>query len=943
LARGLTIRTFRLAAAAAAAHWLCAGIPAASAADAPAITILHITADFVVAADGSYVETLHSEVRANNDAAAMQDGQKSFGYVASMQKMEVLEAYTLKKDGHKFPVDASAIYDQLPPGMPSLPMFTDIRQKTIIFPQFAAGDTEVLTLKITNQAYFPGKFWLQDVFPRTIAVEEARDTITVPKSLPLHIESDDVDYTHKEVGGNIVYSWNYTNPVPASYEPRAISPIEGNPRFYVSSLKDYGEVGQLFADAAAPKMAVTSAVRALAMKITEGTTDRREQTRKIYEWVSGHIRYVAEELGKGSLVPHDADTILSNGYGDCKDHVVLLAALLKARGIDSKAILINAGNEYELPKVATFTHLNHVITWVPEFDLYMDSTAAISPLGTLPSEEYGKPIVVASVDDPHLATMPLLPSGLMNTFTKTAEAIDKDGVLTGTTTTETSGPTSVLLRFVGLGVQKLGPEDAAAHILTALGYKDATGRLDAPPPLQLAPSYTVTGTFRSTDWKEEAAGSRSFYLPGGMRLLGIPGDGLMGPLAPGKLKDTEPVSCFSGHEAEDISLAPPPGMHFSETPKDVSIRTANIAFTTHWSLSGDTLAVKRDFLATIDQPFCSAEIRKANADALKQISDSYNQTLYLTSEVKGAAAQSASRQDGVEASGTGLSQQEIDTFNAANAAGKKADYKTQIKLLTSLLPVQKGNEKFFSAVYAQRAYAHEILTQYAAALSDTSMALDLNPNQMDALSLRINLYMRKSDNAHALTDLNRLIAMTPWDEYYDMRGTVLIRLGQYDRAISDYNVLLKKSPSNLMYLQLRGTAYLKTGRFDEAVVDLRRAAAQDSTDASLHTMLCEALARSSKPGDAIPKCTLLLEYAPYLADAMNWRGYAYYRLGNFARAEHDFDGAVAIYPNEASYLFERGVAKTKTGDRAGGEKDIAAATRMSAAVAKKMAALKITP
>ncbi len=901
-----------------------------------------MSADFVVAADGSYVETLHSETRANNDAAAMKEGQKSIGYTASMQKIEVVEAYTLKRDGQKIPVDASAIYDQLPPGMPSLPMFTDIRQKTIVFPQFASGDTAVYTVKISSQPYFPNQFGIVDLFPRFIAVEDARDTITVPKSLPLQIESDDIAYTRKEVGDNVVYTWKFSNPAAVPEETVIISPVEHNPRLYVSTLKDYAELGRLFAAAAAPKMAVTKAVSDLAADITKGTTDRREQTRKIYEWVSGHIRYVAEELGKGSLIPHDADAIISNGYGDCKDHVVLLAALLKAKGIDSKAVLINAYNEYELAKVATFNAFNHVINWVPEFDLYLDSSAQVAPFGSLPTNEYGKPVVIASVDDSRLATMPLLPPGLMNTFTKTVESLDKDGVLAGTTTTEASGPASILLRYVGLGAQTLGPENAAARILASLGYT-ATGRIDAPPPLEMGPAYTVTGTFKSTNWKEEAAGTSSFHLPGGLRLLGLSGDGLMGPFNPGKLKDSEPVPCFSGREAEELSLTVPAGMHFAETPKDISIKTANISFTARWTVSGDTMTVKREFIGTIDKPYCTAEIRKANADAIKQISDSYDITIYLTTETGNAPGPSAQQPNNAPNFGAGLSQHDIDVLNQSEAAGRKADYKSQIKLLSSLLPVQAGKEKFYALVYMRRGSVYSILRQDGAALSDATEALKLDPNNIEALTLRIQVYMAKNDNAHALADLDRLIPLAPWDEFYDMRGTVLTRMGQYRRAISDFDRLLKKSPDNLMYLQMRGMALEKTGRFDEAAVDLRRAAAHDTTDTNLHVMLCEALARSKKPNDAIAPCTLLLEYSPYLGEVMNWRGYAYFRLGNFTKAERDFDGAARMYPNEPVYLYERGVAKMRMGDRAGGQNDVAAAKKMSAAVVKKMAEMNIAP
>lgn len=44
---------------------------------------------------------------------------------------------------------------------------------------------------------------------------------------------------------------------------------------------------------------------------------------------------MAVYVGAGGVVPHAAQTVLDNRYGDCKDHVALLEALLGAAGIKS--------------------------------------------------------------------------------------------------------------------------------------------------------------------------------------------------------------------------------------------------------------------------------------------------------------------------------------------------------------------------------------------------------------------------------------------------------------------------------------------------------------------------------------------------------------------------------------------------------------------------------
>ena len=98
------------------------------------------------------------------------------------------------------------------------------------------------------------------------------------------------------------------------------------------------------------------------------------------------MRYVALEFGRGGIIPHNADSVLANGYGDCKDHTALFAAMLKAKGIASNLVILNATDIHTLAKVPTIAPFNHMIAWLPEFHLYADTTAGkVTPFGLLPT------------------------------------------------------------------------------------------------------------------------------------------------------------------------------------------------------------------------------------------------------------------------------------------------------------------------------------------------------------------------------------------------------------------------------------------------------------------------------------------------------------------------------------------------------------------------------
>jgi hypothetical protein len=580
--------------------------------------------DTTLAADGSAVLVIRAENQADNAAAVMSVGQTSVPYVTGYQTLDIVDAYTRKPDGRKIPVDVGAIYDQLPPGTPGMPMITDLHVKTIVFPQFAVGDTAVYTARVTTQhPIFPGQFWGGDAFPKQMAFDDVQETLTAPADLAFHVENHDVRFEKTRMGNQAIYRWNYSAPASAAVEPPSVTPLAHLPHYFISSFPDYAALGRAYAVAAAPASAVTPAIRALADSVAKGAHDRRAVARALYDWVGGHIRYVAVELGKGSVIPDAADAVLTNGYGDCKDHVALLAALLRAEGIASEAVLLNATTDYALSDVPTLAGLDHVITYVPDLDLYLDSTSGLAPFGVLPFTEYGKPAIFASETAPRLGSTPILGAGVASVDTKTVSHLDKNGVLSGTTTVTAKGPYAAELRFLALKIQGVGGETAAKRLLELLGYgNSANGTLDAAPAPELADSYSMTGTFTAGGWSDRLAGTQGFFMPAGLRVLGTAGE-LMAPFVANGQSSESDMPCYSGQSTEDLSLEAPPGERFASLPSDVHVHSANIVFDALWALHDQTLNVHRSFTTTVDRPLCGTAIRTANADALKAVADSY--------------------------------------------------------------------------------------------------------------------------------------------------------------------------------------------------------------------------------------------------------------------------------------------------------------------------------
>ncbi|HLZ66812.1 MAG TPA: DUF3857 domain-containing protein [Aliidongia sp.] len=595
----------------------------------PPIVERQMTYDIDVQADGSRTSVLHREVLLKNEAAVKQAGQIPLYYNSSRETVDIVEAYTLKSSGRKLPVDTGAIFSQLLPGSPSAPMFDDQKQKVVIFPDVEAGDVMVLTVKYTVQPLLPGLFSLHWLFDQTYQENDVRITVRAPQSMPLLTETHDLAFSQRTDGDKSVYEWRYANPKPLPENILALDPIDRAPRLFASSFKTYEQLATTYDALAEPKLTVTPRVRQLADEITAGTQDRRKQAELLYDWVSRHIRYVGIELGLGAIVPHDVDTILGNGYGDCKDHSALYSTLLRAKGIPSQIVMINLGASYTLAAPPTFGALNHAITYLPEFDLYADTTAGVAPFGVLPFPEYGKPVVLSTTAAPALHHTPALPDGLATIATRTTAKLSADGRLSGESETTGTGPFAVQLRQMAVNIQSVGAEQAAKYQLRGQGF-DGKGRFDFDSPFAMAASYRLAGHFETEPHPELVSGN-SFNPPLGLGLGAQPGTELLGPLYNFRdLRGIEPTACFSGREVSDISLELPPGKRPRELPKPAEIKTDFMTYSAHWTLTGRTVAVHREFTSKVSQPICLGPVRTAAAKALNDIRGDYNKAIALT-------------------------------------------------------------------------------------------------------------------------------------------------------------------------------------------------------------------------------------------------------------------------------------------------------------------------
>jgi transglutaminase-like putative cysteine protease len=587
--------------------------------------------DFAIEADGSYTLIAEGIYLARNSSAAHEMAQLPFTYHNKMETFEVLEAYTIKSDGRRLPVAPSAILTQAAPRNATAPMFADESQKVLIYPSVEAGDSVYYRIKYVRQPYFPGHFTFSRYFERTSVLRDVRIRVSVPESKALRTEVHDLKASRRVENGRAVYEWTWQNlKAEPDLEP-ALDGFDRAPRLFVSTFKDYTDVGRGYAEMARANTAVTPAVTALAEEITAGITDKRRQAEAIYDWVRQRIRYVQINLGvAGSYVPHAVDSIIANRYGDCKDHAALFSALLAAKGIASETVLINSGNSYMLASAPTFASLNHAITWLPDFNLYVDTTAAVAPFGILPFDQYGKPVVHASITNPRVSRVPLLDGNTATITTKVNLKLGADGRFIGDADSSGTGPFAVLMRQRAMQIQSVGADQAAKDNLRGFGF-DGTGRFQVDDIYRSDAAYRVTGRFQTAARRDLLTGSS--FRPVGLLTVGaVPADMLLGPIGLIDPQGQLPTPCFSGSQVQEISIELPAGKRLRELPKGLDLKNKAASYRSVWTQAGKTVTVRREFKSNVKEPVCVGETRRLASRMLDEIRGDYYASLTLADD-----------------------------------------------------------------------------------------------------------------------------------------------------------------------------------------------------------------------------------------------------------------------------------------------------------------------
>jgi transglutaminase-like putative cysteine protease len=549
-------------------------------------------ATFLINEDGTAVESLEWSKTILKEAALEESKRASVGYSTSAEKAEVVFAYTLKPDGRRIdvPKDNYQVQSNSGKGKDS-PVYSDQTTLTVVFPDVAVGDSVVFSYKLTQtEPIFPKHYSTAQVLYNQIAFDDARVRFDYPSSLWVQYEARGMKITQDDVKGDRkIVEWRYVNPRPFKTERRNFSIYDPDKEvgYAFSTFKTYADIATNYGKRALPKAAPSERVTKLAVEIVKDKTAPRDQARALYEWVATNITYAGNCIGIGAVVPRDVSFILDNKMGDCKDHATLLQALLTARGIKSTQALVNAGSEYRLQKIPVVSSVNHVINYLPEFDLYLDSTSDSTPFGMLPGSDQDKPVLLVEGFKDGKKT-PVPPLGSDRQHVTSAIKIAPDGSVIGSVEVSQNGPSAAQMRAWARKITKDVEDDLVKNVFRNQGMI-GNGKFEKEDPTGLADTYHYKVSLNAEKFLK-LPGAGAFYI---FPPLGI-SSSILGSLqsAMEPEKDVD-VACSSGTFIEDYIIELPKTIKVLSVPDDMKIANDFLSYTASYKLEDNVLMVKR--------------------------------------------------------------------------------------------------------------------------------------------------------------------------------------------------------------------------------------------------------------------------------------------------------------------------------------------------------------
>jgi len=777
------------------------------------------------AADGTSVRTQTTSIKVLSEAGVHTWGVLAFGYASENEHVDVHFVRVHKADGSTVATPPENVLD-LPSEVTRVaPMYSDLKQKQIPVKALGVGDTlEFEIAYVEDKPLVPGQFWYSYSFTRDAVVLKEILELRVPRDKQPRIANADLKPVITEDGAEKVYTWTTSNTEPTKPTGTDVDTDDKKKAsVQFSTFTSWQQMGGWYSKLAQPQVIVTPEIQAKADALVKDIPAGAARIEALYDFVSTHIRYISLSFGIGRLRPHAAGEVLENEYGDCKDKHTLLAALLKAEGIDAWPVLINSSQKLdeEVPSPGQF---DHVITVIPQGKQYqwLDTTPEVAPYGMLMSVLRDKQaLVMPPSAAAYLMKTPADPPFLSEDHLVMRGDLNSEGTFKGHGELTLRGDSEVIYREIFHYSARAKWQDVMQLISYRLGFAGEVSNVQIDDPDATRKPFHLIWDYERKkygDWE-----NRKILPPTGS----IPINSINEEKEP-----KSPIKVgFPGTTIYTAELTLPPGSSM-EAPANVDFKTEFAEYHAKYSIANGRFMTERR-LIVLKQEVPIADWRKYVAFQKELEEDCNFMSTVITS---GAEAPATSGKDNQDANA--LMQKAWEDLQEGRLDGGE----DTLDKVRKLNPHQTNLNADYGYVYLRRGKIEEALDAYRTELKE-------HPDNLRIARWFAQLLIRMKRDDEAIGVYETVLKITPDDvDATSELAHLLVDEQRWNDAQPVVEKAIKLRPDNVQVQIWYGQSCLHSGKEADGLAALK-SAAEATDDPAMLSTIASALADAGKAPD----------------------------------------------------------------------------------------------
>ncbi|OWY18924.1 DUF3857 domain-containing protein [Sphingobacteriales bacterium UPWRP_1] len=406
--------------------------------------------------------------------------QKSI-FLTGFDEINNLEAKTLvpvkkgkKTEFQEFAVEKVETKDVV---MGSI-FYSDYKEKKFVYPALQDGATTLLSYtQVTKEPRLLNAFYFSNYGGPVLS---SAYSVSVPKNIQIAYKLmgnnvDNIRFEKTEKNNLITYTWTAENvedlkpeenaPSSSYYEPHVVVYItritnKNNPHEEEVILENADGLYKWYYSLVQNINRQPSAEQQqLVATLIHNAPDDTEKTRRIFQWVQSHIKYIAFEDGLGGFVPREANEVCAKKYGDCKDMASILVQMLQLANVPAYYTWIGSRDKpysyYDVPSPIVDNHMIATAKLNGQY-VFLDATGEYQPFGLPTSMIQGKEAMIG-IDKDHydIVKVPVIPME-ENAETENLSLTITDRTLTGTGNIAYTGYKKVFFQYDKLRADAAG-------------------------------------------------------------------------------------------------------------------------------------------------------------------------------------------------------------------------------------------------------------------------------------------------------------------------------------------------------------------------------------------------------------------------------------------------------------------------------------------------------